>query len=340
MPEPVPVHLICGFLGAGKTTLLKRVIAEQPPEEPMVVIVNEFGELGIDGQLLDDHEADVVELASGCICCTLKNSFMDTLIDAIRKFNPQRIIVEASGLAKAGDLSQAVNEVAAHRDVILKSLTTVVDAEIFVIRHKIGRMFFDQIETADLLLLNKIDRVPDADVEEMVEDLNGINPSARIMPVIYCAVDRDIILDPFEDQTSRASKIVAESEYSQDVIPILTKVPGHPAHDHNHEHEHGHDHDQDHEEEGEPFVAFAFQNEGILDPDCLNRFLDELPWELFRVKGFVRLPDGMSFLNYTYRRPELVPIEDNGPTRLAFVGWHIEPRKYLTRLEACLMTEG
>ena len=336
MPEPVPVHLICGFLGAGKTTLLRRVIAEQPPEEPMVVIVNEFGELGIDGQLLDDHETDVVELASGCICCTLKNSFMDTLIDAIRKFSPRRIIVEASGLAKAGELSQAVNEVAAHRDVILKSLTTVVDAEIFVIRHKIGKMFFDQIETADLLLLNKIDLVPDAEVEDMVADLVDINPRARIMPVIYCAVDRDIILDPLGDQTSRASRIIADSERPLDVIPILTRVPGHSAHDHDHEHEHDHDH----EEEEEPFVAFAFQNEGMLDPDCLNRFLDELPWELFRVKGFVRLPDGMSFLNYTYRRPELVPIEDNGPTRLAFVGWHIEPRKYLTHLEACLMTRG
>lgn len=326
MIEPVPVHPICGFLGAGKTTLLRRVIAEQPPEESMVVIVNEFGELGIDGQLLDDHETDVVELASGCICCTLKNSFMDTLINAIRKFDPQRILVEASGLSKAGELSQAVNEVAAHRGVVLKSLTTVVDAEIFMFRHKIGKMFLDQIETADLLLLNKIDRVSDADVKDMVADLVEINPRARIIPVIYSAVDRDIILDPFEDQTSRANKVIAKSENLLDVVPILSKVPGHPEHDNNHEH----DHDQ--------FVAFAFQNEGILDPDCLNRFLNELPWELFRVKGFVRLPDGISFLNYTYRRPELVPVEDNGPTRLAFVGWHIEPRKYHARLEACLMT--
>ena len=104
MTAKVPVHLICGYLGAGKTTLLGRLLAEQPAEEKLAVLVNEFGDLGIDGGLLEGFDSEVMEMASGCICCVLKADFMSSVTRILTNFSPQRIVVEATGLAEAGKL--------------------------------------------------------------------------------------------------------------------------------------------------------------------------------------------------------------------------------------------
>ena len=314
----MPVHLICGFLGAGKTTLLRRILAEQPSEERLVVLVNEFGELGIDGEWLQGFESEVKELASGCICCTLKADFVMSLVAALKDFRPHRVIVEATGLAEAGDLSGAVYETAKRSDVELGSVATVVDADFFNYREMLGPLYFNQIKHADLVLLNKTDLVEPVQVDEFMGELTELNPTARIMPVVHCAVDRATILFPLAGGTGSAGAKGAAP-------PLDLSLTGKAD---------GHDHDST-----EGFVGFAFEDdEVVFDPDKFDEFLAELPWGVFRLKGFVRFPDGLVSLNYTYRRPEFTPTETGGRTRLAFVGWQIDSEQVLLGLKRCIMS--
>ena len=327
MSDPVPIHLICGFLGAGKTTLLRRILAEQPEEERLVVLVNEFGELGIDGRLLSGFESEVLELTSGCICCTLKADFVTSLDQALQTFRPHRVLVEATGLAEAGDLANAVDILASRRDVVLASVATVVDADFFTYREMLGPLYFNQIKQADLLLLNKTDLVPAAQVESLTSALNEINQKARVMPVVHCAVDRATILAPRPEWAVLSSTKSGLAGELQTMLPDLTSPPGHEDHDHDHDSTEG-------------FIAFSFEHDGALDPECLERFLNGLPWGIFRLKGFVRLPQGMSALNYTYRRPEWRPIEDGQQrTALAFVAWRVDPQEIKAGLERCVLEE-
>ena len=325
MTKPVPVHLICGFLGSGKTTLLRRILAEQPAEERMVVMVNEFGQLGIDGQLLDGYDTEVRELTSGCICCTLKADFQTSINQMIQDFSPERIVVEATGIAEAGDLVEAVEQVAARSDLSLASVATVVDSENFKHREIFGPLFFNQIRVADLILLNKIDLVEDGEQAELAEALAEVNPRARILPVVYCTVDRETILHPLPDAGDiEAYRAGAPREYL-DMLALLTKPP---LDDEDHQHD-----------STQGFVSFSLQQDGIMDRECLNAFLAELPLGVFRVKGFVRFDTGTEVLNYTYHRPEFHPTDPLPENRVAFVAWKTEPDEVLAKLRVCLRDE-
>jgi G3E family GTPase len=321
MDNTVPVHLICGFLGSGKTTLLRRILAEQPQDEPLAILVNEFGELGVDGQFLQGFESQVLELTSGCICCSLRLDFVRALVELYDGFSPKRIIVEATGLADAADLVPAVAEAAKQRPLALGSRVTVVDAEMFENRDMFGSSYFGQIASADLLLLNKTDLVaPDA-VEPMIEELGGLNPGARILPVVHCAVERGMILQPLHADGLPAPAASGQKLLSVDAL--LQKPDHRPG-----------------TEGDKGFTSFAFQHSGNLKKACLEDFLRGLPWEVFRVKGYARLDQGGFMVNHTFRRPELTPVNDSGPTRLAFVAWKLEPQQILDQLKACTAADG
>lgn len=326
MSHQIPVHLICGFLGSGKTTLLRRILAEQPSEEKLVVLVNEFGDLGIDRSLLGGFDSEVLELTSGCICCVLKADFISSLRDLIRQFSPERIVVEASGLAETGELSRAVEQLGEDTDAYVASVANVVDAEILEHRDMMGPLFFNQIKQSDLLLLNKTDLVDAAMIPELTDALMEINPRARVMPVVHCVVDRATILEPLRGPETAQALFSGSEALARDILPDPEKSSGREADCHEHHHDHC------------DYVSFAYQSEDMLNPECLNEFLRELPWEIFRLKGFVRLPQGSQVLNYTYRRPEFTPSSENGPNKLVFIGWQVKKEDFLPRLKACVLT--
>lgn len=309
---PTPLHLICGFLGAGKTTLLQRILAQQPAEESLAVLVNEFGKLGIDGELLSGFAAQVRELRAGCICCELRVDFVRTLGEVLAGFKPQRVVVEATGLADPGDLIKAVEEVARTSLVQLASVITVVDAEIFTRRDMFGPFYLNQIRAGDLVLLNKTDLVDPAQVEPLVQVLAQINPGARLLPVVHCALERELIIHP--QGRGQGPGPAGPVDLSQ--ITSLAQGP-------------------DHRPGGDGFVAFSFHSRRPLRRACLEDYLAGLPWELFRVKGLLRTDQGPLALNYTYRRPQWEPAEFEGPSRLAFVGWRLEPSDVLGPLALC-----
>ena len=315
---PVPVHLVCGFLGAGKTTLLRRLLASQPSQERLAVLVNEFGKLGIDGRLLEGFDSTVRELAGGCICCELRLNFVSCLQDILHAFSPDRIVVETTGLADPADIVAAVEDASAGGALELASLITVVDCELFSKRDMFGASYFNQIKAADLLLLNKTDLLEPEEVVPMSEELARLNPRARIMPVVHCAVDREIILDPLPGSERPRPPAPARLDQGLESLAAPSAKLGHTG------------------QGDDGFLAFSFQDPRPLDRGCLEKFLSQLPWQVFRVKGFVRLEQGGLMLNYTYRRPEFQTSQPPEATNLAFVAWQVEPEDILLRLRQCL----
>ncbi|RJX35068.1 MAG: cobalamin biosynthesis protein CobW [Desulfarculus sp.] len=312
IPEPTPLHLICGFLGAGKTTLLRRILAQQPADESLAVLVNEFGKLGIDGELLSGFSSQVRELRAGCICCELRVDFLRTLAEVLTNFQPQRVVVETTGVADPRDLITAVQEVGREHPLALASVVTVVDAEMFPVRRMFGPFYLNQIKAGDLVLLNKTDLIEPEAVEPAFAALSQINPGARLLPVVHCAVERELILDP-QGRGLRPA--------GQEAVPDLSQIASLAG--------------PDHRPGEDGFVSFFFESESPLRRQCLDEFLAGLPWEMFRVKGFVRTEAGPLALNYTYRRPSWEPTAFSGPSRLACVGWRLEPAEFLGRLAAC-----
>jgi G3E family GTPase len=312
--QAIPLHLICGFLGAGKTTLLRRILAQQPRDESLAVVVNEFGKLGVDGELLEGFESQVRELRAGCICCELRRDFLNTLDEVVENFAPQCIVVEATGVADPNEMIKAVEEAAQNGPVELGSVISVVEPDMYSRREVFGPFYENQIKAGDLLLLNKTDTIAPEEVEPLTADLAALNPGALVLPVVHCAVERRLILEP-QGRGLRGGAPAGLIDLSE--ITSLAQGPSHlPGAD-------------------DGFVAFAYQDQAPLSRECLERYLASLPWEVFRVKGFVPSDQGSLMINYTFRRPQIEPAAADGPARLAFVGWRLDEEEILAPLRQC-----
>ena len=236
------IDIISGFLGAGKTTLIKRLLADALKGEKVVLIENEFGEIGIDGGFLKDSGIVVNEMNAGCICCSLVGDFGKALHDVVEQYNPDRILIEPSGVGKLSDVIAAVQN--AHLDVTLNSFVTVVDAiKAKMYLKNFGEFFENQVAHAGAILLSRTAECPANRLEEVVGILRGLNPHARI------------VTTPWKELTGR--QLLETMEGSRDLVQeVLDEIAHEPHHEHHHhhhehEHEHHHDHDHDHEHEHE-----------------------------------------------------------------------------------------
>jgi G3E family GTPase len=300
--------LISGFLGSGKTTLIQRLLAAQPASERLALLVNEFGSLGVDGRLLSGFPSEVMELSGGCICCSLRADFQTALDAILKKFGPDRILVEASGVAAAGDIARVLDEPGWPDRLVLGSMTTLVDPRVFKRREVFGDFFLDQIQSADLVIVNKLDLAEPGEVETLVAELAGLNPEARIVPAVQAGVDRELVLAPRDG----AGGMIGGHSHVHDPAGSTVIEPG-------------------------GITALEFDHPGMMDPERLERFLEGLPWEVFRVKGFVIFPTGPVVVNHTFGRPELIPAADAGSTRLVVIGWRLEADRLRADLEDCLL---
>lgn len=239
------IDIISGFLGAGKTTFIKKMLDEVFQGEKIVLIENEFGEVGIDGGFLKDAGIEITEMNSGCICCSLVGDFGKNLHEVIDKFHPDRILIEPSGVGKLSDVMKSVIDIEKEEDVKLNGLVTVVNALKASKQMKaFGEFFNNQIEYATTVVLSRSQNATPEQLEFCVKQIQALNPKAAIITTAWDSIKGEQILKVIEGQDSLEMKLLAEQHAKEEAAE-------HEHHHHNHdheEHEHHHDHDHDHEE--------------------------------------------------------------------------------------------
>ena len=250
------IDIISGFLGAGKTTFIKKMIDEAFQGEQIVLIENEFGEVGIDGGFLKDAGIQITEMNSGCICCSLVGDFGKNLNEVITKYHPDRILIEPSGVGKLSDVMKSVIDIEKEQDVKLNALVTVVNALKASKQMKaFGEFFNNQIEYATTVILSRSQNATPEQLEFCVKQIQKLNPNAAIITTDWNAIGGVQILKVMEGQDNLEMKVLAEARHAQDEEEHEHEHHhhDHEEHEHHHDHdheEHEHHHDHDHEEHG------------------------------------------------------------------------------------------
>ena len=238
------IDIISGFLGAGKTTLIKKLLSEALKGQQVVLIENEFGEIGIDGGFLKDAGVNITEMNSGCICCSLVGDFGTALKDVITKFNPDRIIIEPSGVGKLSDVIKAVQGVAEDAPIELNSLVTVADANKCKMYMKnFGEFYNNQVESAHTIVLSRTQNMKQDKLEACVAMIREHNKDAAVITTPWDELTGEQLLAAMEKPVSLADMVMAE----EDICPVCGGHHDHDHEDHDHDHHHDHeDHDHDH----------------------------------------------------------------------------------------------
>ncbi len=283
--------LIFGFLGSGKTTLVRRILEQRADDHSLAVIVNEFGEVGIDGEILEGKNVDVVQFNSGCLCCTLKGSLLSAIEEIRGAADIDEIIIETTGLADPDDLIDDLSSPEFRQSVSLSPIVTVVNAPKFLkIREMLGSFYTDQIERADIVLLNKTDLGTAAELEQVRQEIARINPNASLILTEQSDFDLDLIL--YGDGVE-ASALLAQ-------------------HGHTHEHEHVH------------FQSFVLDAAMTVERGELQAFFDGLPETLFRAKGFMNIGSDRHLVQFSSGQLDISPAETEGPLQMVFIGRNLD----------------
>ena len=254
------IDIISGFLGAGKTTLIKKLIEQAFKGEKLVLIENEFGEIGIDGGFLKDAGVQITEMNSGCICCSLVGDFGTALKQVITDYTPDRIIIEPSGVGKLSDVIKAVKDVSGDLDVELDSYTTVADvSKVKIYMKNFGEFFNNQIESANTIILSRTQTASQDKIEKAVAMIREKNDHATIITTPWDELDGAAIREAMQNYKSLEETMMDEAkkghDHDHDQGDECTcgchdhhhhhdHDDGHDHHDHDDEHEHDHDHDE------------------------------------------------------------------------------------------------
>ena len=239
------VDIISGFLGAGKTTLISKLLKEALAGEQVVLIENEFGEIGIDGGFLKDSGVEIREMNSGCICCSLVGDFGTSLKEVVDKYHPDRIIIEPSGVGKLSDVIKAVKDLHIENEIQLNSASTVADAsKCKVYMKNFGEFFNNQIEHAGTIILSRTQNISEEKLNKAIELIRQLNPNAHVITTPWDDIEGAQILGAMENVTNLELEMLAEAAEK-----------AHAEHEHEHHHDgeacscgHDHDHEHDHEE--------------------------------------------------------------------------------------------
>ncbi len=295
----IKIDVISGFLGAGKTTLIKKLFESGFNGEKIVLIENEFGEIGIDGGFLKESGIEIKEINSGCICCSLVGDFASSITEIIEKFNPERIIVEPSGVGKLSDIINAIKEIEA--DVKLNILATVVDgAKAKVYLKNFGEFFINQVDAADTIIINKVDKLSDEKLLEVVNLIKDKNDHANIITTPIDTLTGEKLLKILEEKVSLKEELIKqiEEEHDRDCC----------CHEHHHEH-HEHDHDccchEHHHHADEVFTSWGIETPLSISKEELESFLNKLANNedlgiIIRAKGILAASDNESWYYFDY----------------------------------------
>lgn len=290
------VDIISGFLGAGKTTFIKKLIGEVFDGEKLVLIENEFGEIGIDGGFLKDAGVEITEMNSGCICCTLVGDFSKALKKVIDEYHPDRVIIEPSGVGKLSDVARAIEDVKETADIEIDGRITVVDgkkAKMYL--ENFGEFFEDQVKHASTIVISRTQMMTDEKIEECVHLLHHENEEATIITTPWEKLGKEAVLHALLHGT--------------EMEELLEHHEHHEYHEHHHEHgecchheHHGHHHADEVFTSWGKETAHKYTEEEL---DFLVKALSETEGygKILRSKGIVEMTDG------TWKQFDLVPEE-------------------------------
>ena len=262
--KKTPTVIITGYLGAGKTTLLQHILKNS--KKKIAIIMNEFGEIAIDSKIIKGKNINMTELMNGCVCCSLTGEFEGAIKEIINKIKPDLIIVETTGIAEPDALIIDIGKNL--KFISLDSVITIADADGIIKFPQIGRTTKIQIEMADIILLNKMDLVPDKELKQVEIKLREINNRAAIIKTKYCEAEINLLFGLHEKHWVKLEK------------------------------EHAHSN----------MESFAFDKDIKLDKKKFEKIITTLPKETYRAKGFVNLKDGTYLLNYVASRYSLEKI--------------------------------
>ena len=238
------INIISGFLGAGKTTLIKKLLGGAFADEKVVLLENEYGEVGVDSGFMRDSGIQITELNSGCICCTLVGDFKTALDELLDTYHPDRIIIEPSGVGKLSDIRGAVMDLMEEHELTLEGSATVADVgKCRMYARNFGEFFIDQIENAETIILSRTQTAAEDRIEKCVNLLRGYNGHARIITTPWDELTSEQMLEVIESAASLLSTdevVRHHREHHHD------HEHEHHHHDHGHEHEHHHDHEHEH----------------------------------------------------------------------------------------------
>lgn len=334
----IKIDVFSGFLGAGKTTLIRKLIQEAYVGEKLVLIENEFGEIGIDGGFMKDAGVEVTEMNSGCICCSLVGDFTDALSKVFEQFAPDRVLIEPSGVGKLSDVIKAVKQ-AENAHAKLNSFTAVVDAtKCKVYMKNFGEFYNDQITHAGCIILSRTDGMDEKTLAACVSLLREKNPTATIVTTPWGQLTGGQLVAAMEKSCS------LETELAHLAAAEACPVCGHAHHDHaHHEHDHcdhtHHDHDHhDHHDHGhthhhhadEVFDSWGTETVAVYTVEEMRELLQQLAdvarfGDVLRAKGMVAGECGR-FVHFDYV-PGSVDVREGGADvtgRLCVIGAHID----------------
>ena len=320
--EMTKIDIISGFLGAGKTTLIQKLIKEVYAGKKVVLVENEFGEIGIDGGFLKDAGIVVNEINSGCICCTLQGDFRNALQEVVKKYDPDHIIIEPSGVGKLSDILAVVKDV---EGLQLNSYSTVVDAKRCEIYHKNFKEFFDdQISTAACVILSRTQLVDEETLQKDIAIIRELNHDARIITTPWDDLSGQAIIDAMEGSTDGFPELEEEEECC--CCGSHEHEEHHPEHHHDdekccchhhheeeehdeeescccghdhHNHEHHHHHHHHGHDADEVFTSIGIETVNKYSVEDIALALSELDEHIIRAKGIVPSTDG-SWLFFDY----------------------------------------
>lgn len=292
------VDIISGFLGAGKTTLISKLLKEALKGEQVVLIENEFGEIGIDGGFLKDSGVEIREMNSGCICCSLVGDFGTSLKEVVDKYHPDRIIIEPSGVGKLSDVIKAVKDLHIENEIVLNSASTVADAsKVKVYMKNFGEFFNNQIEHAGTVILSRTQNVSEEKLKTAIELIKSVNPNAHIITTPWDDIDGTKILGAMENVTNLELDMLAEAAQK-----------AYEEHEKEHHHHHDHEHDHHHHHADDVFTSWGTETPKKYEKAELDSILKKLSesedyGKVLRSKGMLPCTDG------TWMYFDLVPEE-------------------------------
>ncbi len=242
------IDIFSGFLGAGKTTLIKKLLEEALDASKVVLIENEFGEIGIDGGFLKEAGVEIKEMNSGCICCSLVGDFGSSLKEVIEKYAPERILIEPSGVGKLSDVMRAVQNVDTQAEVVLNSAVVVVDAnKCRMYAKNFGEFFLNQIEHAGTIILSRTADISESKLNTALEIIRKHNDKATVITTPWEELDGKKILETIENAKDLEAELMAEVAAAHE--------------EHHHEHDHHHEHEEHHHNHGEDCTCGCHDHE-------------------------------------------------------------------------------